>query len=75
METDTQPAPSLGTLQHCNLDDANYMLRMGRASKENAQAYVEMWNRPGMRFTEATLAERLVNVSGVALMAPYISIH
>jgi hypothetical protein len=48
---------------------------MGRASKENAQAYVEMWNQPGMRFTEATLAERLVNVSGVALMAPYISIH
>ncbi len=65
----------LGPLKHCNLDDANYLLRMGRASKANAEAYVAMWNKPGMRLTTATLSEHLVNVSGVGLMAPFISIQ
>jgi hypothetical protein len=65
---------SLGPLQYCNLDDANYMLSRGRASKEHAQAYVDMWNRPGMRFTKASLGERVVNLHGVEMLAPWIEI-
>lgn len=65
----------LGPLQHCNLDDANYLLSQGRASKENAQAYVEMWNQPGHRFTVAALGERLVNLNGCGCLAPFISIN
>lgn len=62
----------LGPLRYSNLDDANYLLAQGRASKCHAEAYVEMWNKPGMRFTTAKLGERLVSRDGVACLAPYI---
>ena len=71
--TITAPSP-LGPLQHSKLDDANYLLSQGRATKEHAQAYVEMWNRPGMRVTTATLKERLVAYGG-GCMAHYIEIR
>lgn len=65
----------LGPLQYCNLDDANYMLTQGRASKENAEAYVEMWNKPGMRMTTAKLEQKLVNLGGCACLSPFITIR
>jgi hypothetical protein len=65
----------LGPLQYCNIDEANYKLRLGMASLDHARAYVAMWNKPGMRFTIARLQDRLVNVTGVPLLAPYITIH
>lgn len=73
MKTDT-PSLDLGPLTHCNLDDANYMLRMGRASRRDAENYVAAWNRPGHRLTVARLDEQLVNVNGVGLLSPVIKI-
>lgn len=73
MKTDI-PSFNLGPLTHCNLDDANYMLRMGRASRQDAEDYVAAWNRPGHRFTVAHLEEHLVNVNGVGLLSPVIKI-
>lgn len=73
MKTDT-PSLDLGPLAHCNLDDANYMLRMGRASRQDAEHYVAVWNRPGHRLTVARLDEQLVNVNGVGLLSPVIKI-
>lgn len=70
----TYDLEKMGELQHCNLDDANYMLRMGRASKAQAEEYVKMWNSPGMRMTTARLDEQLVNVNGVGLLSPIIKI-
>ena len=63
-----------GPLTHCNLDDANYMLRMGRASRRDAENYVAAWNRPGHRLTVARLEEHLVNANGVSLLSPVIKI-
>ena len=73
MKTDI-PSPNLGPLTHCNLDDANYMLRMGRASRHDAENYVAAWNRPGHRLTVARLDEQLVNLNGVGLLSPVIKI-
>ncbi len=70
----TKTAFNLGNLTGLKLDDANYFLRMGRASRADAEAYVAMWNQPGHRFTKAKLDDHLVNVDGVALLAPFISI-
>lgn len=57
------------------LDDVNYRLRVGMASKEDAEAYVRWWNTSGKRLTTATLEVRAVSLNGVSLMAPYISIR
>ena len=73
MKIDT-PSLNLGPLAHCNLDDANYMLRMGRASHQDAENYVAAWNRPGPRLTVARLEEHLVSVNGVGLLSPVIKI-
>lgn len=47
----------LGKLSNCNLDQANEMLRVGRASKQDAENYVKMWNTAGKRFTGLKLIE------------------
>lgn len=73
MKIDT-PSLNLGPLTHCNLDDANYMLRTGRASRQDAENYVAAWNRPGHRLTVARLEEHLVSVNGVGLLSPVIKI-
>lgn len=70
----TQSPFNLGNLTGLKLDDANYYLRMGRATREDAEQYVAMWNQPGHRLTRATLDDHLVNVDGIALMAPFIRI-
>lgn len=57
-----------------NLDEVNYKLRQGYASKAEAEAYVYWWNNSGKRFTTATLRERLVSLNGIGVMAPYITI-
>lgn len=64
----------LGPLRYARLDDANWMLSKGQATKEHAAAYVAMWNRPGMRLTRAELRERVVFEGRVELLAPYIEI-
>lgn len=58
----------------CNLDQINYLLREGRASKSDAAHLVEWWNTSGKRVTRAALGERLVSLGGCACMAPFISI-
>lgn len=73
MKIDT-PSLNLGPLAHCNLDDANYMLRMGRASRHDADNYVAAWNRPGHRLTVARMEEHVVNVNGVGLLSFVIKI-
>lgn len=73
MTTNT-PSLNLGPLAHCNLDDANYMLRMGRASRHDADNYVAAWNRPGHRLTVARMEEHVVNVNGVGLLSFVIKI-
>lgn len=65
----------LGELQNCKLDDANWKLLQGHASEENALAYVEMWNRPGMRLTRASLHHYTVPQGSITLTVPEIRIH
>lgn len=43
-------------LSHLRYDDANYMLRTGRASDDDARRYVETWNATKVS-TLATLIE------------------
>lgn len=66
----------LGWLQNCKLDEANWGLRKGYASEENAIAYIEAWNKPGHRLTKAELYHTLVSIPGLknGLMAPQIRI-
>ena len=66
---------TLGPLQNCKLDDANWKLRQGHALEENALAYVEMWNRPGMRLTRASLHHYTVPQGSITLTVPEIRIH
>lgn len=65
----------LGNLQHATFDQANQMLRDGRATKANAEAYVEMWNRPGMRFTRAELKSRSVPFGDCGMTVYYMILH
>ena len=74
MNTPTAAQPQLGPLATCNLDDANWKLRQGHASEENALAYVTMWNRPGMRGTVARLDFYTVPLGSAALRVPEIRI-
>ncbi len=64
----------MGILANCKLDDANYHLRQGTASEENAIAYIEMWNRPGMRLTKAELRFYTVPTRDIVLTVPEIRI-
>ena len=67
---------SIGILSNCKIDDANWHLRQGTASEENAITYIEMWNKPGHRLTKAELYHTLVSIPGLenGLMAPQIRI-
>ncbi len=67
----------MGILATCKLDDANWHLRQGTANEENARAYVEMWNREGMRLTEAELyfANIAIDHGRITLKAPQIRIY
>ena len=65
----------MGELQYCNLDTANYLLSQGRATKENAEAFVEMWNKPGHRSTIARLEEKPVNRYGTTFLRLSIEIE
>ena len=57
----------MGILATCKLDDANWHLRQGTANEENARAYVEMWNREGMRLTKAELRFYTVPMRDIVL--------
>ena len=41
---------NLGSLEHCDFDQANYHLEKGLAGIKEAEAYVKLWNET--RFTE-----------------------
>ncbi len=56
------------------LDDVNYRLSQGLASKADAKQYVKWWNESGKRFTVATLRERSVTLGRCVCLAPYITI-
>ena len=71
---ETATLSDLGPLRYANLDDANWLLSKGQATKEHAAAYVAMWNRPGMRLTRAELRERVIYEGRTELLAPYIEI-
>lgn len=66
---------SLGNLAGCNLEQANARLRNGTATAEEGVAYVEMWNRPGMRGTVARIAEYSIPLGDAGrMMIPEIRI-
>lgn len=60
--------PLIGT----KLDDANFLLAKGYATKENALEYAERWNRPGHRLTRLELKERVSYACGVQMLSPYL---
>lgn len=64
----------MGILANCKLDDANWHLRQGTANEENARAYVEMWNREGMRLTKAELRFYTVPMRDIVLNVPEIRV-
>jgi hypothetical protein len=61
---------NLGNLTYATFDEANYLLRQGRASEEEARAYVDFWNNGGKRLTTIELYFTLVSLNGVGCMAP-----
>lgn len=65
----------MGILATCNLDNANWHLRQGSATKEEAEAYVAWWNTPGNRLTRAELKFRSVPMGFVTLKVPEIILH
>jgi len=56
------------------LDDVNYRLRHGLATKADAAQLVDWWNRSGKRVTTATLTERAVTLAGREMVSPWICI-
>ena len=70
MQTPTYPAIFAGL----NLDQINDRLAQGLASKSDASAMVEWWNKSGKRFTVATLREKAVTLGRCECVAPYITI-
>ncbi len=66
----TYPACFVGL----TLEQVNYHLLQGYATKADAAQYVEWWNRSGKRLTVATLREKVVTLGRVECLAPYITI-
>lgn len=62
----------LGNLSNCNLDTANYKLRNGYASEEEAKNYVKMWN--ACRTTGARLRHRSMTFCYTEMKWPEIVI-
>jgi hypothetical protein len=64
----------MGVLAHCNIDQANEMLRNGYAGAREAEEYVKAWNTAG-RLTVARVDYRSVSLPGVSipLLAPFIT--
>lgn len=54
-------------------DQANYMLRQGRATFVDAQAFCEVWNRVKVS-TEAHALEKIERVHGCDVRVPRIVI-
>lgn len=65
----------LGALVHMNVDQANYALRQGLATKSNAEAYIAVWNRPGHRLTRAELKSRSIPFGDTGMVIHYIVLH
>lgn len=63
----------MNPLLNIKLDDANYILSKGYASKENAEEYRDRWNNGGKRLTRLKLSERICYISGAGpFLAPYL---
>lgn len=65
----------LGYLEHATLDQVNQMLRDGRATKANAELYVELWNTKWSRLTRAELKSRSVPFGDTGMTVHYIVLH
>lgn len=71
----SNPSPLLiimNILHGKKLDDANFLLSRGHATKENAIDYVNWWNNGGKRLTKLELRERISYVCQVPLLTPYL---
>lgn len=67
-----QIKPPFGILATCNLDNANWHLRQGSATEEEANAYVAWWNTPGNRLTKAEVYHYTVPQGYSVLKVPQI---
>lgn len=60
-------------LSNLTFDNANYMLRQGRATLADAQAYCEVWNRVKVS-THARAFEKVEMIHGAPIRVPRIVI-
>ena len=63
----------MSKLGHLKYDDANYQLRMGMASENDAHDYCAVWNRTKFS-TRAIVVIKTEKVQGVLLKVPRIVI-
>jgi hypothetical protein len=62
----------MDTLIGKTLEQANFLLARGYATKQNAIDFIIRWNEGGKRLTKVDLGERLSFACGVSLKTPFI---